>query len=94
FLDTPKLGEDDIETVMGQIIKVFNSRQKLYARFTRKGLRDGSIYSHYPFESDGGDGIIEKSLAGLEEILSRPVNSLEEDVQKKILEEVPGILSQ
>jgi hypothetical protein len=83
-----------MESAMVQITKVFNSRQKLYARFTRKGLRDGSIYSHYPFESDGGDGIIEKALARLEEILSRPVNALADDIQKRIFQEVPGILSQ
>jgi trimethylamine--corrinoid protein Co-methyltransferase len=94
FLNAPGLGEDDMESAMGQITKVFNSRQKLYARFTRKGLRDGSIYSHYPFESDGGDGIIEKALAGLEEILSRPVNSLDDDIQNRIIQEVPGILAQ
>jgi trimethylamine--corrinoid protein Co-methyltransferase len=94
FLNAPGLGEDDMESAMGQIKKVFNSRQKLYARFVRKGLRDGSVYSHYPFESDGGDGIIEKALARLEEILSRSVNSLADDIQKRIIQEVPGILSQ
>jgi len=77
---------------MVQITKVFNSRQKLYARFTRKGLRDGSIYSHYPFEGDGGGEIIEKALARLEEVLARPVNSLADDIQKRIIQEVPGIL--
>ncbi len=94
FLSAPKLGEEDIETAMGQITKVFNSRQKLYARFTRKGLRDGSIYSHYPFEGDGGGEIIEKALARLEEVLARPVNALADDIQKRIIEEVPGILAQ
>lgn len=94
FLEAPKLETDDMESVMGQITKVFNSRQKLYARFVRKGLRDGSIYSHYPFESDGGDGIMEKALARLEEVLARPVNSLSDDIQEQIFKEVPGILSQ
>ncbi len=94
FLVAPKLGTEDLETAMGQITKVFNSRQKLYARFTRKGLRDGSIYSHYPFEGEGGDGIIEKALARLEEVLARPVNNLDNDIQKRIIEEVPGILAQ
>ncbi len=94
FLNAPLLGEDDMESAMVQITKVFNSRQKLYARFTRKGLRDGSIYSHYPFEGDGGGEIIEKALARMEEVLSRPVNSLVDDIQKKIIQEVPGILAQ
>jgi trimethylamine--corrinoid protein Co-methyltransferase len=94
FLNAPRLGKDDMESVMGQIIKVFNSRQKLYTRFVRKGLRDGSVYAHYPFESEEGDGIIEKALAKLEEILSRPSNTLSADIQNRIFEEVPGILSQ
>jgi trimethylamine--corrinoid protein Co-methyltransferase len=94
FLDVPRLDKDDIESVMGQITKVFNSRQKLYARFVRKGLRDGSVYSHYPFESDGGDGTIEKALEKLDEILSRPVNSLPLEIQERIFEEIPGILKE
>jgi trimethylamine--corrinoid protein Co-methyltransferase len=94
FLNAPRLGKDDMESIMGQIIKVFNSRQKLYTRFVRKGLRDGSVYAHYPFESEEGDGIIEKALAKLEEILSRPSNTLSADIQNRIFEEVPGILSQ
>ncbi len=92
FLNAPRLGKDDMDEVMEQIGKVVKSRQKLYARFVRKGLRDGSVYAHYPFESDGGEGIIEKALARLEEILSRPANTLSSDIQKRIYEEVPGIL--
>ena len=35
---------------------------------------------------------VEKALAGLEEILSRPVNTLADDIRKRIFQEVPGIL--
>jgi trimethylamine--corrinoid protein Co-methyltransferase len=93
FLTAPRIGSEDMEEVMGQIAKVFRSSQKLYARFARKGLRDGSIYAHYPFESSEGDGMIEKALSKLEEILSRPANSLPADIQNRVFEEVPGILA-
>ncbi len=92
FLAAPKLGKDDMKSVMEQITKVFNSRQKLYARFVRKSLRNGSIYFHYPFESVDGDGVIEKALARLDELLSRPLNNLPVDIQNRICEEIPGIL--
>lgn len=92
FLDTPKMKSEDINSVMDQIAKVLNSRQKLYVRFVRKSLRDGSIYSYYPFESVEGDGVIEKALARLEELLSRPLNNLAGDTQERILSEIPGIL--
>lgn len=92
FLSEPRLGEGDMETVFEQIRKVLGSRQKLYVRFARKGLRDGSIYPHYPFESDGGDGVIEKALLRLEEFLARPVRGIPKEREERVFAEVPGIV--
>lgn len=92
FLSAPKLGSEDMDEMFQQIRKVLGSKQKLYVRFTRKGLRDGSIYPHYPFEADGGDGVIEKALLRLEELLSRPVRGVSKEQEEQVFNEVPGIV--
>ncbi|MGD2080831.1 MAG: trimethylamine methyltransferase family protein [Nitrospirota bacterium] len=93
FLRAPRLGGEDMEGIFGQIQKVLGSKQKLYTRYARKGLRDGSIYPHYPFEAGGlGDGVIEKALARLEELLSRPAEGLPGDKVDAVFNEVPGIV--
>lgn len=91
FLSEPKFSEENMDDIFGQIKKVLASKQKLYVRFARKGLRDGSIYPHYPFEADG-DGVIEKALIRLEELLSRPVHSVSKEQEDRIFKEVPGIV--
>jgi trimethylamine--corrinoid protein Co-methyltransferase len=92
FLLEPRLGSEDMDRMFEQIKKVLGSKQKLYVRFARKGLRDGSIYPHYPFEADGGDGVIEKALAKLEELLSRPVKGVSREQEDQVFKEVPGIV--
>lgn len=92
FLSEPRLSEDDMNRMFEQIRKVLNSKQKLYVRFTRKGLRDGTIYPRYPFEADGTDGVLEKALVRLDELLSRPAKSLSKEQEGRIYREVPGIV--
>lgn len=91
FLSEPKFGEENMENIFGQIKKVLASKQKLYVRFARRGLRDGSIYPNYPFEAEG-DGVIEKALIRLEELLSRPVSSVSKEQEDQVFKEVPGIV--
>lgn len=91
FLSEPKFGEENMEIIFGQIKKVLASKQKLYARFARKGLRDGSIYPNYPFEAEG-DGVIEKALIRLDELLSRPIKSVPKEQEDQVFKEVPGIV--
>jgi hypothetical protein len=92
FLSEPRLGAEDMENMFGQIRKVLGSKQKLYVRFARRGLRDGSIYPHYPFEADSGDGVIEKALIRLEELLSMPVDGVSQEQEEQVFREVPGIV--
>ncbi len=92
FLSEPRLGEEDMNNMFQQIKKVLDSKQKLYVRYTRKGLRDGTIYPHYPFEADGADGVIEKALMRLEELLSRPAKSVSKEQEERVFDEVPGIV--
>jgi trimethylamine--corrinoid protein Co-methyltransferase len=93
FLSAPRLGEDEIEGAIQQIGKVMDSKQKLFVRFVRKSLRQGLVYSHYPFESNDGEaGVIERALGRMEELLSRPAKELSEAQEDEIFEKVPGIL--
>lgn len=92
FLSEPRLSEEDMNKMFEQIKKVLDSKQKLYVRFTRKGLRDGTIYPHYPFEADGADGVIEKALMRLEELLSRPAKCVSKEKEERVFNEVPGIV--
>jgi trimethylamine--corrinoid protein Co-methyltransferase len=93
FLTEPRIGEENMDKMFEQIKKVLGSKQKLYVRFARKGLRDGSIYPHYPFEADGSsDGVIEKALIRLAEMLSRPVRGISKEQENQVFKELPGIV--
>jgi trimethylamine--corrinoid protein Co-methyltransferase len=93
FLKSPRLDQKDFDESSGQIHKVMASHQKLYARFVRKGLRSGEIYSHYPFESkDGEDRVVEMALQRMNELLSRPVKDIPTHVEAEIYDKVPGLL--
>lgn len=94
FLASPRLSEEDMDASLAQIEKVMASSQKLYARFVRKSLRSGRIYSHYPFESrDGDDSVIDMAVERMDELLLRPAKSLPEETETRVFEEVPGLLS-
>ena len=94
FLAAPRLERDDIEEAVEEIGKVMDSRQKLYVRFVRKALREGRIYSSYPFESrDGDDRVIQKALERMEVLLSRPVATIPPHVEDEVFNRVQGLLS-
>jgi trimethylamine--corrinoid protein Co-methyltransferase len=93
FLRTPGMDGTDLDDSLSQIRKVMASSQKLYARFTRKGLRSGEIYSRYPFESrDGEDSVIENALGRMQELLARPAKKVALHIEDQIFEAVPGLL--
>jgi len=93
FLAAPRLDRDDIQEAVEEIGKVMDSRQKLYVRFVRKALREGRIYSSYPFESrDGEDRVIRKALERMEALLSRPVAVIPPDVEDEVFARVQGLL--
>ncbi|GAB4389465.1 MAG: trimethylamine methyltransferase MttB [Thermodesulfovibrionales bacterium] len=94
FLAAPRLGPRDMEEAVAQIDKVMASRQRLYARFVRKSLREGTIYSSYPFESrDGEDRVLERAMERLDELMARPVPGLPAEVEEEVFERVPGIVA-
>lgn len=93
FLKQPKFDKKDFDESMEQIRKVSASSQKLYARFVRKGLRSGEIYSHYPFEDkDGQDRVIETALGHMNKLLSRPAKTVPSEIEDEIFGKVPGLL--
>jgi len=93
FLAGPRMGPDDFNESLEQIKKVMGSGQKLYARFVRKGLRTGQVYSHYPFESrDGEDRVIEMALDHMNGLLSTPVKNLSPAIEDEVFASVPGLL--
>jgi trimethylamine--corrinoid protein Co-methyltransferase len=95
FLERPRMGAGDLEESLAQIRKVMATPQKIYARFVRKRLRQGLVYSSYPFEGEPGeDAVVEKALERMEELVARPVKGLEPEVKEKIFRDVPGILPQ
>jgi trimethylamine--corrinoid protein Co-methyltransferase len=94
FLASPRLSAEDLDNSLAQIDKVMASHQKLYARFVRKSLRSGQIYSHYPFEGrDGDESVIEAAIERMDRLLLRPAKPLPEGAETRIFEEVPGVLS-
>ena len=94
FLASPRLSKEDMEGALVQIDKVMASSQKLYARFVRKSLRSGRIYSHYPFEGrDSDDSVIDMALERMDQLLLRPAKSLPEETEARVFAEVPGLLS-
>ena len=94
FLSMPKIGQQDLDEAQGQIRKVMESKQKLYVRFVRKSLREGRIYSNYPFETGNGDEtVVEKALERMDELLSKPRKSIKPEIQEEIFKKVPGIVA-
>ncbi len=94
FLRKPGMDGTDFGESVSQIRKVMASSQKLYARFVRKGLRTGQVYSHYPFESrDGEDNVIGNALGRLQELLARPGKEILPAIEDEIFATVPGLLT-
>jgi hypothetical protein len=94
FLSIPRVGEKDLEDARAQIIKVMGSNQKLFVRFVRKSLREGRIYSSYPFEGENGDEtVIEKAREKMDELLSKPRKGIAPEIEDEIFRTVPGLVS-
>ena len=93
FLRKPGMDGANLGESVSQIRKVMASNQKLYARFVRKGLRTGQVYSHYPFESrDGDDNVIAHALGRMHELLARPGKEVPLGIEEEIFATVPGLL--
>ena len=67
---------------------------KLYARFVRRKIRSGRVYPHYPFEGEAGeDAAVQKALERMNELLARPVQALNPEIEERVFKEIPGLLA-
>jgi len=88
-----RVDEDTCQEAVEVVRKVMNTSHKLFTRHTRKPVRAGEVSQPYRFESkDMEDRVLEKALAYMRELESRPPKHLNAEVIDKIYHEVPGLL--
>jgi trimethylamine--corrinoid protein Co-methyltransferase len=93
FLRPPRLSEAELAESLSQIRQVMGTPQKLYIHHIRRLLRSGQLSPPYPFESEGlEDNVLALASQRMEELLSRPVEHIDEATTKRIFQEIPGIL--
>jgi trimethylamine--corrinoid protein Co-methyltransferase len=89
----PKMDPGSLDEAFIQIEKVMSTPHKLYARYARKGIRDGTIFKPYFFDSKE-----EKDQAVLEaykkrcQLLQAEPHHLEAGIVESIYDEIPGIV--
>ncbi|MFA4916969.1 MAG: trimethylamine methyltransferase family protein [Syntrophales bacterium] len=92
FLRNPKIDEEEIAEVLGQIRKVSATPQKLFISYIRKVMRSGQLSAAYPFESESGDNVFKLAYERTQDLLAKPVDHIDEVTTKRIFEEIPGLL--
>lgn len=92
FLRPPQINEQGIADTLQQITEVMGTSQKLYIRYIRRMLRSNQLSPPYPFESEGfEDNVLALAHKRMEELLSLPVEHIDQATTKRIFEEIPGI---
>lgn len=93
FLRPPLMNEQDFTEVLKQIKEVVDTPQKMFIRHIRPVMRRGEISPPYPFEGDGNsDDVFALAYERLQELLSKPVEHVDQATTAKIFEEIPGLL--
>ena len=93
FLRPPQIDEKDISDTLAQIREVMNTPQKLYIKFIRPLLRSGQLSMPYPFEAEGDtDNVMGLAYERMNQLLSQPVQHIDQDTTRRIFSEIPGIL--
>jgi len=93
FLQQPEITDEDIEKATGHIRAVSETPQKLYIKYVRKLLRSGGISPLYPFEgADMADDAFCLAHQRTEELLTQPVNHIDNEVTDRLYNEIPGLL--
>jgi trimethylamine--corrinoid protein Co-methyltransferase len=93
MLRRPQMDQEAMEEAIDQIGKVMATQHKLYARYTRKGIRSGAIFPPYFFDSKE-----ERDLAVLEahkkrrRLMEEKPHHLDTGTVEKIFAEIPGIV--
>jgi trimethylamine--corrinoid protein Co-methyltransferase len=93
MLRAPQMSKQDLEEAFSQVHSVIGTSHKLFARYARKGTRDGSISPPYAFEAG-----VEADLAVLNahrrrmELMERPPHHLDREVVQEIYGRIPGLV--
>jgi len=93
FLEPPRIDQTEIDNSLKQIREVVTTPQKLYIRYIRPLMRSGQLSMPYPFEGDGeADNVLALTNERMKQLLSQPVEHIDEATTSRIFQEIPGIL--
>lgn len=93
FLNSPKIGEQELAEMRKQIESVAATQQKMFISHIRPVMRRGEIMPPYPFEGEGdGDNVFALAYKRLQELRAKPVQHIAPDITKEIFKEIPGLL--
>jgi len=93
FLRPPRINETEIAETLKQIREVAATPQKLYISYIRRVMRSGELSAPYPFEGDGeADNVFALAYQKMQQLLSKPVEHIDQATTSKIFREIPGIL--
>jgi len=95
ILRRPAFGTAEADAAVGEIRKVLLSPTRLFARHIRKAARRGLVSPPYPFESrhEGVDEVLLRAQERLDELLGGPGEPIDGELERRIREAVPGLLS-
>jgi trimethylamine--corrinoid protein Co-methyltransferase len=88
-----KVNEEATTEAIAIIRKVMATNHRLFTRHTRKPVRAGEVSQPYRFESkDMEDRVLEKALAYMHELESRPKKNLNAETIDRIYSKIPDLL--
>ena len=93
FLKPPQINQEELDTTIKQIQEVLDTPQKLYIRYIRSMMRGGKLSMPYPFEGEGEtDNALVLAHERMNQLLTNPVEHIDQATTSRIFEEIPGIL--
>ena len=93
MLRSPIVDEGAAESAVTMVDEVMNTSHKLYARYVRKGIRNGTVFKAYPFETkEEEDLAVLKAHQRYLELIETPPCYMEADLVTEIYEEIDGIV--
>ncbi len=93
FLNSPRINEQELETVKKQIRDVVATPQKMFINYIRPVMRSGEISPPYPFEAEGEvDNVFLLANERLQELRAKPVEHIDPATTARIFREIPGLL--
>jgi len=94
FLKSPRINEQEFNTVKKQIKEVVATPQKMFINYIRPVMRSGEISPPYPFEAEGEvDSVFALANERLQELRAKPVEHIDPETTARIFREVPGLLA-